>query len=75
MADMGRKPRTETPRFRVGDRVLILPTLRQRWAGQRAVIGSVVESKYSRTLDKYLIRVDGHTSNIEVFDIELKTDQ
>jgi hypothetical protein len=33
---MGRKPRTETPRFRVGDRVLILPTLRQRWAGQRA---------------------------------------
>jgi hypothetical protein len=72
---MGRKPRTETPRFRVGDRVLILPTLRQRWASQPALIRSVVESKYSRTLDKYFIRVDGHTSDIEVFDIELKTDQ
>jgi hypothetical protein len=38
---MGRQPRPETPRFCVGDRVLILPTLHQRWAGQRASAGKI----------------------------------
>jgi hypothetical protein len=39
-------------RFRIGDRVRIIPTLRLRFANEEGVVQSIVESRYSHTLDK-----------------------
>ena len=68
---MALKRRTAPPRFRVGDRVRIKPTLRLRHSGKHAVVAAVTESKYAQTLDKYMVRVDGHIVDEEVYDIEL----
>ena len=69
---MARQRRTAPPRFRVGDRVRIKPTLRLRHSGKHAVVAAVTESRYAQNLDKYMVRVDGQIIDGEVYDIELE---
>jgi hypothetical protein len=67
------RPTRKEPRFRAGDRVRLLSTMRPQYSGQHAVVQSLSrKSRYSHQLDKYLVRVDGQNSDIEVFDIELE---
>ena len=69
---MPRYRRKLSPRFRIGDRVRIIPTLHLRFANQKAVVQSIVESRFSHTLDKYIVRLEATDLEIEVFDIELR---
>jgi hypothetical protein len=69
---MPRYRRKLSPRFRIGDRVRIIPTLRLRFANEEGVVQSIVESRYSHTLDKYIVRLQATDLEIEVFDVELR---
>jgi hypothetical protein len=47
--------------------------MRPQYSGQQAVVQSLSrKSRHSHQLDKYLVRVGGQNSDIEVFDIELE---
>src|SRR5262245_32853918 len=69
---MPRYQRKLSPRFRIGDLVRIIPTLRLRFANEEGVVQSIVESRYSHTLDKYIVRLEATDLEIEVFDVELR---
>ena len=69
---MPRYRRKLSPRFRIGDRVRIHPTLRQRFTNEEGVVQSLVKSRYSHTLDKYIVRLKASDLEIEVFDVELR---
>jgi len=68
---MAPKPRIPV-RFAIGDVVEITSKVRLRFAGKRAVIISVEESRYSHTLDKYTVRVDDFEQSEVFWDFELK---
>jgi len=68
---MAPKPRLPV-RFAVGDVVDITSKVRIRFAGKRAVIISVEESRHSHTLDKYTVRVEDFEQNEMFWDFELK---
>jgi hypothetical protein len=39
---------------------------------REGVVQSIVESRYSHTLDKYIVRLEATDLEIEVFDVELR---
>jgi hypothetical protein len=69
----GQRQRTAPVRFRVGDRVQLKPTLRPQHCGQLGIVQSVIKNRYAQSLDKYLVRLDGSSDDIEVWDIELQS--
>jgi len=69
---MPRYRRKLSPRFRIGDRVRIIPTLHLRFANEEGVVRCIAESRYSHTLDKYTVRLKATDLEIQVFDVELR---
>ena len=64
-------PRNDRPRFKIGDRVHIKPTKRLSHSGVIGTVRGVTESRWLQTLDKYMVRVEGLSDDLEVYDIEL----
>jgi hypothetical protein len=50
--------RLDKPRFKVGDRVEILPAMINRFSGRTGVIIAVGMNRYARNLDKYTVRFE-----------------
>ncbi len=68
-----RKPRLDTPRFSIGDRIAIQPAI---WTSHAGKIGTVVQIKsnvHSMTLDKYRVKLDTGTEELEFWDIQLRS--
>jgi hypothetical protein len=51
--------------------VHLVATLHSGLANKQAVVLSVKESRYARTLDKYRVRLIDDDSEIQVWDIEI----
>jgi hypothetical protein len=59
------------PRFKIGDKVKILPTIANHFAGKHGVILEVRESERAHTLDKYSVHLDSEAQTAVFWDIQL----
>jgi hypothetical protein len=69
---MSNKPRLAGPRFKVTDIVEIASSMHPQLSGRRARVIEVRESRYSETLDKYVVLIERSTERQMLWDIELK---
>jgi hypothetical protein len=56
--------RSDEPRFKVGNRVEVLPTIISRFCGRTGVIIAVSVNQYARNLDKYTVRFEDASVNV-----------
>jgi hypothetical protein len=64
--------RKDRPRFKVTEIVEISSDLRSPLSGRKARIVEIRENRLARTLDKYVVLLEGSTDQQLLWDIELK---
>ena len=68
---MGIKSRSTAPRFSTGDRVIIRDAIMSIHVGRLGTVVRAQSSKYSVTLDKYVVRLDSGEEH-QFWDVQLK---
>jgi len=66
------RPRNESPRFSVGDRIVIQEVISTSHSGKPGTVVNIRRSRHSVTLDKYRVRLDAGPE-LDFWDIQLKT--
>jgi hypothetical protein len=67
---MPRRPRLQPQRFSIGDVVQVNAAITSVHVGELGTVIAITSSRYSRTLDKYAVRLESGTEKL-FWDIQL----
>jgi hypothetical protein len=65
------KPRRDIIRFQIGESVQIGAGIMTKSIGATGVITEIIESPHARTLDKYMVQIDGDDQPTAFWDFQL----